>query len=444
MIALNLDRRLPAIFGALTASPLLCLGILLGIIMPVVSGLVYPTYMHMMPNPVTEWTRLQELPFVLGEVFVIGWAMTRGMELRTYWNRIPRDCRIALGIFMVGLWGSTLFVSKVPATSLMISLSCVLHLLFAVSIFHLTEGSSKKVTDQLAVGLGCGLAALAAFTAWRFLLPPPAHLVPGGEIEWFASLPGFINVRHFGSWTGAIAAIFTAMMLQRRDEKAFNWQDIFFLLSIAMTIWSGTRAAILAIAIATAIQVVSTRHLPSLRVVGRLSMLTGIAACIAFLLIPYGDNSFYLFSMGDSFGTADQISSGRAEMWAITYNKWLEAPWFGWGSGSTFWEAHFVGWRHTQPHNFVVQFLISWGIVGAAGAFWLLARAVVAAQRIALAQPQTLPLLTGLYALLLMACLEGMLHYPRFIMLIMLCLAVILSENGWSAKLPKAAEPVRD
>lgn len=425
MIARTFDRRLPEIAGSLTSSPVFYIGLLVGLIMPLVSALVYPTYVHEIPDAMTEWTRLQELPFVISEFLVICWALLRGMELRTYWDKIPRDCRVALALFMAGLWGSTLLVSKVPATSLTISLSFVLHLLFALSVFHLIDGSRNTVIRLLAVGLGAGLLVLAALTACRFLIPPAAHLVPGGKIEWFASLPGFINVRHFGSWTGAIVAIFTTIIIQRRDHTTVNWHDAFFMLAMMMTIWSGTRAAILAIAISCAILIVSTRRFPSLRVIGRLSILTGIAACIAFPLIPYGDSSFYLVSIADSYGSADQVSSGRADIWAITYDKWLEAPWFGWGSGSTFWEVHVVEWRHTQPHNFVLQFLVSWGIIGAMGALWLLGRAVFAAHRYALAQPTLWPLLAGIYALLVMACLEGMLHYPRFIMLIMLLFAAI-------------------
>jgi O-antigen ligase len=232
-------------------------------------------------------------------------------------------------------------------------------------------------------------------------------------------------VRHFGSWSGAITAIFAAIILQRRDETAFTWHDRLFLLSMTMTIWSGTRAAILAIGVACAIQVVSTRSIPKIAVIGRLSILTGMAACIAFPLIPFGDSNFYLFSISDGYQSAGEISSGRTDMWLATYHKWLEAPWFGWGSGSTFWEVRALGWTHTQPHNFLLQFLVSWGVVGTTGAIWLLGRTLFAAHRSTSAQPALYPLLIGADALLVMACLEGMLHYPRFIMLLMLLFAAI-------------------
>lgn len=165
--------------------------------------------------------------------------------------------------------------------------------------------------------------------------------------------------------------------------------------------------------------------------IGRLSLLTGAAALLAFMLIPYGNASFLLFEYWDSnvaqnvAVNADQISSGRMSLWYGTYSKWLEAPWFGWGSGSTFWEVFELNWRHTQPHNFILQFLISWGIVGAAGALWLLARVTISAHKQVLANTELWPLLAGIYSLLVMAMLEGMLHYPRFIMLIMALYALI-------------------
>jgi exopolysaccharide production protein ExoQ len=425
MLASLLDRRLPDVVDRSNGASALYIGVLVGIVMPLIAAWVYPTYMHMMPNPIHEWTRLQEIPFVLCEFLVICWAITRGMEIRHIIAKIPKDCLIACVIFFIGLWSSTLFLSKVSVTSYVISISFMIHLMFGFSVFYLVSTSKKEVFEQFGRGLFFGLIALALITAWRFALPPPAWTVPGGVIKWDSALPGFISVRHFGSWTGAIAAIFAAVLIKREDESAFSWHDLAYTFAVGLTIWSGTRAAVLAIALACAILVVGMWRLPSLRTIGRLSILTGIAACLAWLLIPYNDSNFYLFAPDDSFGGSGEITSGRWEMWVATYNIWLKSPWFGWGSGSTFWEVRALGWQHTQPHNFVLQFLISWGLLGASGAFWLLGRAVVGAQRRTLAQPDLWPYMSGLYALLAMACLEGMLHYPRFIMLIVVLLAIV-------------------
>lgn len=111
-------------------------------------------------------------------------------------------------------------------------------------------------------------------------------------------------------------------------------------------------------------------------------------------------------------------------MWAATFSRWLDSPLLGWGSGSTFWEVY-TGWTHTQPHNVLLQFLISWGVLGAAGGLWLLGRATMAAHRAGQADPQRLALLAMLYALLFQSLFEGMLHYPRFITAIIVLFALL-------------------
>ena len=76
----------------------------------------------------------------------------------------------------------------------------------------------------------------------------------------------------------------------------------------------------------------------------------------------------------------------------------------------------------------IVQFLISWGIIGAIPAFWLLGRAIRAAHTSALAHREMLPFLGMAYALLLQSLLEGMLHYPRFIGAIIVLLALVIAR----------------
>jgi exopolysaccharide production protein ExoQ len=443
MIARNLHRRLSGFFCALRSSPLLCIGILIGIIMPVVSGLVFPTYHHNLATPWLEWTKLLEAPFLVCEFLVVCFAVYKGMEIGRFFESLPSDLKIASGLFLVGLWFSSFAVSAAPTTSLALSVGTVLHILFAFSVFFILQKDNNRDFNGLWLSIGAGLIVLSLYTAWRFLLPISPSLVPGGKIEWEFAVPGFINVRYLGTWTGAIAMAFVAMVIQREDKARLSWPEFYFFVSMSMTIWSGTRAAILGLLVATLTMIILQRRVPSLAVVGRLSILTGLAACVAFLLIPYGESSFYLISLGDSFGTADKLSSGRLEMWSQTYDKWLEAPWFGWGSGSMFWELH-LGWTHTQPHNAFLQFLLSWGLVGATGACWLLGRAIFAAQRVTNSKPHLWPFMAMLFALLTMSMVDGALYYPRFIMLIMLCLAVILSENGHNAMLHKTDTPMRD
>lgn len=403
------------------------LGIVIGIIMPIISAMAYPTYMHRMQIPWVEWSRLLEAPFVICEILVILWASRRGMDSTQIWRRLPMDIKIISGFFVLGVFASSLFISEYPLRSITISVITTLHILFSFSVYHLLRSCRATEFGPLLTMLGAGLLSLAALTLWRFALPPSASEVPGGVIEWSSALPGFINVRHFGSWTGAITAGFLAILLYSKHER-FTHTHAFYFVSAAMTIWSGTRAAVLAVAVTMLVLMVTRAKLPTFRSIGIVAMLTGASLTTAWLLLPYNDASFMLFNSGD-MASSDQMTGGRLGLWAATFAKWLESPIWGWGSGSQFWEVY-AGWPHTQPHNAVLQFLISWGVVGAIAALWLIGRAIVRVQNIATRDEALQPALAILYTLLFMSLLEGMLHYPRFIMLIMLTFAAIFALDA--------------
>jgi exopolysaccharide production protein ExoQ len=426
MVSLSFEPRPPASLGDIAATPLAWLGALIGIIMPVISGLVYPTYYHKLPNPLMEWTRLLEAPFVICELLVIVFAMHRGMEIQRFIRPLSPDLKVASFLFFAGLWTSSLFVSAVPATSIALSVATTIHILFAFAIFHFVERHKKQDLQVFGALLALGLLVLAFYTAWRFCFPIPASQVPGGIIEWSFAVPGFISVRYLGTSAGAIAAFFAATLIRRGDQARLSWPEFFFTVAMGMTIWSGTRAGIMGIMVACCAMVIIQRRIPSLAVIGRMCILTGIAASLAYLLIPFNDTVFMLIAPDDGYGGANVVTSGRVELWVASLLKWQEAPWLGWGSGSTFWEVY-LGWTHTQPHNVFIQFLISWGIVGTTGAVWLLFRATVAAQKITNANQEYWPFMAMLYSLLAMSMVDGALYYPRLIMFAMVCFAVILS-----------------
>lgn len=401
------------------------LGVGLGIVMPVLAALLYPTYIHRVDPGWAEWTRLLEMPFVVAELVAIQIAVRRGYRDAALWRALPRDVQAAFGLLAIGLTVSSVFRSQHPFDSILLSLITLVHLRFCAAIHFLARG--ERVTDIRALfrWLTLGLVALAVLTVWRFQLPPPAASVPGGVIEWGSALPGFINVRHFGSWTGAIAAgLMLALLYGEEDDQ--HATALAYVFAAGLTCWSGTRAALLAMAVVAAIALVSLRRWPSRARMLRIVALSALALGLGLLLLP-DDPVFFLYAAGDG-QDANAATGGRLALWHATFARWLDAPLFGWGSGSTFWEVY-VGWTHTQPHNVVLQCLISWGVVGAAGALWLLGRAIVATHRTGIDDARLLPLTGMLYSLLFMSLLEGMLHYPRFIMMIAVGFALLFAAR---------------
>jgi exopolysaccharide production protein ExoQ len=407
------------------------LGIATGIIMPVLAALIYPVYMHQMQPAWAEWTRLMELPFVACELVIVQFAVRKGYRDRLIWKYLPRDVKIAFGLLFVGLTVSSVLFSKNTAASVTLSLTTLVHLRFCGATFFLVRSDRNADIRTFFPLLGLGLAALTILTIWKFKMPPPELTVPGGKIEWPSALPGFISVRHFGSWTGAIAAGFLLVVLYGDKEQSQRMAPL-YLFAVGLTFWSGTRAAVLGLAVVALTAAVSLRRLPSAAALLRTGGLSALAMLGAVVFSP-GLPEFKLF-VQDDIQSADAMATGRFELWHDTFFRWLASPIFGWGSGSTFWEVNIGGWTHTQPHNTILLFLISWGVFGAVGGLWLLIRAIVATHRTGMDDARLRPFTGMLYSLLFMSLLEGMLYYPRFIMLVMIIFAVLFAARERQVK----------
>src|SRR5690349_5170544 len=77
------------------------LGLVFGVVMPVISALLFPTYYHTMTVEWQERARLLELPFVVCELLVIVWAINCGMRLGAMWRGLPGDTNFAVVVLIV-------------------------------------------------------------------------------------------------------------------------------------------------------------------------------------------------------------------------------------------------------------------------------------------------------------------------------------------------------
>jgi exopolysaccharide production protein ExoQ len=76
--------------------------------------------------------------------------------------------------------------------------------------------------------------------------------------------------------------------------------------------------------------------------------------------------------------------------------------------------------RHVQPHNILLQFLMSWGGPATALALTMMAIVTLKAHIIATQHRIVLPFLMMLDCLLVMSLLDGMTHFAQHLMLIMI------------------------
>lgn len=406
------------------------LGLLFGVVMPVVSGVLFPTYIHHMPLKWQERARLLEWHFVVSEIVVIAWAFTKGFDRRRIWALLPTDIRIAVTLFLGVMFFSSGILATAPSDALFQSLIQVVHLYFFAAVYHLCSKQEREDSKTLLLWLVAGLPVLILYTMWRFNFPPPPSELPPGGVEWDSALPGFISLRHLGTWIGAIAAGVSVHVLYRERFDRPRLMHFVLVFVLAYMFWTGTRAAVLGVLAALAICAISFRQLPGLRnMVG--SACLAIAGFVLALVFQF-DHPSFRFSNSNELADPNAFSSGRLELWAATIDRWLESPWLGWGTGSTFTDV-FINWSHTQPHNAILQALISWGLLGGIAAIWLVIRAIAAATGAARADSEkrtTWPLLAIAYCLLVQSMFEGSYYYPRLIILSLIVLATLVAQDA--------------
>jgi len=405
--------------------------------MPLISAVIYHTYAHIVHPAALEWTRLIELPFICAELIVIVWSRKRGFDDASYWRAMSRDLQIAAAALVIGLLASSIFLSKSVPYSLTLSLFTLVHCRFALAVHYLAVAGAKETKaqsiDQAAYWISAGLVSLVVITAVKFAFPLPQ---PGPDemVAYKHALPGFISVRHFGSWFGAMAAALGVAVLFSK-ARGVALVDLLFALAFGVTFWTGTRAALLAIIAVCLWMALSAKGWPQWRALAKLIGLAALGAICAIPLLP-PDPVFMMIGSQD-YSSSAHATAGRLEMWTQSFEAWLASPIFGWGSGSTIWMLN-VGWMHTQPHNALLQFLLSWGLVGTLGAGYLMGRALWCAHFGAINDANLRPVLAMVYALLAMSMLSGTLYYPRFIIMIVGGLAVLLALSK-SSKAPATA-----
>ncbi|WP_310106848.1 O-antigen ligase family protein [Sphingomonas sp. BE138] len=416
------------------------LGLAGGFVLPMIAAALYATYEISMRSPWLEQTRQLGYVWLLGELLLILHAARRGFTVRAVWATLPRWVRTSLALFLSTFWISSAFVSRHPDFSLGLTIGWALQLLFAAALAHLVATVPVARLAEVWRGFALGLAALALAIAVHFTWLPAALRGWEREIDWGNAIPGFISVRLFGSWCGAVLALLTGVAWRAEgDARRQRVLHLAIALAFGMMFWSGTRAALLGWLCVLPVAWVMAGRPRSYAMLTTLLAYLLAAAALAILLQPYGHPAFTFSDLFDPSinQSVDTFSSGRLTFWKSALAVSRGYPMLGSGAGSCWWLVPLDGHYHVQPHNALVQFLLNWGVIPTLPALALLAGGIWAAHRKAHAKRALLPFVLMLDCLLVMSLFDGMLHFAQFVMLIVACLAICLAPRGTSATLDR-------
>lgn len=408
------------------------LGILISLLL-IFCGFLFSTYTVGLASSSWETARQLGLPFVIAELVVILFAVKRGFRSDVVWRKFPPYIRYLLTMFLSTYWISSVFVSTVKLPSIAHNLILLVHLIFAAAIAHCVAVTADGVR-QMGNWIAGGLAVFCLMIAFAFVFHPPLSSMPNNEIVWQFAVPGFISVRLFGAFCGAVFCFLLGVLLidEERNECS-SWYYLWIALSAGLMIWSGTRAAVVGSCVALGFVVLMYKLWPRKQVVTAIIISIAAGAVIAVLLIPYGDPNFMLIAP-DQRESVDAATGGRLGYWTAIWTAYRSVPLLGAGPFATFWILPPEQITHVQPHNILLQFLISWGLVATVPALSLLGIATWRVHRIVYGNRTLLPFLIMLDCLLVMSLFDGMTHFAQHVMLLAICYGVIL--GSMKEKLP--------
>lgn len=425
------DQAYPIRRPAVAPSP----GTMAGLIVvgsPLLGALLFRTYGYEVTPLAWEMVRHFSIFYSVCELVVVWLALRSGLDLTGFWGRLGSWDKTALTLWLATFWIGSL-LSQQPVYSLVAVLSWPIHLLFALSVWHLASRrclSTEESAGLIGAGIAVVVSGLLLAIAVHFAQAPDPAMLANGKVFWAGAIPGFLSVRLFGV-VAAYAGLFGAgLLLSGQDRGRRRVAAVLVVLGFAALCWSSTRAAVPAFFAALLLVPLVMRCRPRGRdwaiVVGCLAMAAGLSA-----LAPAPDASFGLLrTIGvQAPGGAGDITSERSDIWRVAIDAIAQRPIIGHGEGSTRWLVEQKTGGHVQPHNILLQLFLHWGAVAACAALWLAGRAIAAMLASVRRDPALLPFAMIVVAAPIAALFDGALYYPQMVMFPVAALAFALAPG---------------
>jgi O-antigen ligase len=368
-------------------------------------------------------TRILSLGTVAAEMLILMIGIRGGFTLQPALARAPRPVKILLAIWFL----SAVTAMMIGHGSLLIPAFILLRYIlicmaFAAMVHILKEAPDYDLHKWFAILMAGGGVYLISLIFFALLVPEPL------VFPWGSGLPSATNIRHIGNYLAILAIAPTALFLIGGNK--WNWPALAALTAMVTFIaWSGSRAAILGLIICTIAGWFFTRpHVPYKKLLALGGSYAGGLALS--LVIPNPSATFGLFRFFGTLQPGVDSSSGRIEIWQNTITQILQQPWLGHGAGR--FSANMgklYGYDLDNPHNFALQYLYDWGIMGGGAALALLAWLGLLIYRARHNQPIVVfSAIAGYAILLFIGQLEGMLYHPLKMLLVMAMIAPVFRQ----------------
>lgn len=293
-------------------------------------------------------------------VIIIG--LENGVTIFGAWRGLPRPTQIALPLLAVFCTIPLFTGLEDPGRVPLALIAFLVHVMFALSVFDLMKQFSISQRQILARWIAIGVVAYCAVWAVSLLYHMPK------DAEWVLLVPGVTNVRGLGFFV--VAGFFMALAALPETEggkaglKQWGLPLLLAFMAFLLGFWTGSRGSIFAILVALGlIALFAPKYRRTILTFGGLAL---IAGALVSITLPIPQPSYGIIRFAPVTGEGADVSSGRVAMWLEVIPKILERPIWGWGLDQ-FQLIQFESFRgYRQPHNIVLQSLLSIGFVGSA------------------------------------------------------------------------------
>jgi O-antigen ligase len=307
------------------------------------------------------------IPAVIGELVVFYLAARAGLTIQAVFASLTKPVLVLLSIWAVFALIALFADSSGLVNASFILLRYTLHGFCLASLVFLLSKAERfdKITWLEAISIG-GLAYAALLALFCVLVPDPDNF------PWTPRIPSATNIRQIANNIGIMALAPISLLLAKEISRKWLYYLVFMLIMIFLA-WTGSRATILGLLVGTSIAAAITFGFTNARkIFGTLSV--AIIGSFLSILLPMPNTEFGLVRMfTKSFGMGGRVSSGRDEVWIYTIQEIMKSPWIGYGSGrytENMQRLYPIDINH--PHNFVLQYVYDWGIIGGAAGLGLI------------------------------------------------------------------------
>ncbi|MGB5096943.1 MAG: O-antigen ligase family protein [Porticoccaceae bacterium] len=303
------------------------------------------------PGPNTLVLRLLG---VLLPLPLLAWALGARRDPRV---AVPRVVVWAGGLWLLlGAFSVTASAHQAPA--LLRQLEWTVYAALA-AVLVIAFYDRARTAEVFLWTLLAGVVVAIAAIAWRWcVLDDPR------SYDWIWGAVPFIHIRHLGYYlaAGTAAALYPCLAPGSGLRQGAGFALL--TLVLAALFWAGGRGSVLAILVAMPLVLCLAPATPEKRrlLIALPFILVGAYGLAAVFQVDNPAMGLSLFH-GRAPGDIDDLSSGRVALWLSVLPRLLDSPWLGVGPDNYGFLADKPA-MPTQPHSFVLQALLDWGLPG--------------------------------------------------------------------------------